>query len=126
MNYKELTAAETVVMKCIWDADHEPGLSEIVNAANTVYGKEWKPQTVSTFVERLRAKDYLKMKRAGRVVTYEVLVTEDEYRTAQARKFVSFWNGGSIRQFLTAFYKDKPATEQELKELRGMIDELGK
>lgn len=49
MNAKQLTAAETIVMKCIWDADHEMSLAEIVKNANEGYGKEWKPQTVSTF-----------------------------------------------------------------------------
>ena len=28
MNAKQLTAAETIVMKCIWDADHEMSLAE--------------------------------------------------------------------------------------------------
>ena len=46
MNAKQLTAAETIVMKCIWDADHEMSLAEIVKNANEGYGKEWKPQTV--------------------------------------------------------------------------------
>ena len=44
MNAKQLTAAETIVMKCIWDADHEMSLAEIVKNANEGYGKEWKPQ----------------------------------------------------------------------------------
>lgn len=46
MNAKQLTAAETIVMKCIWDANHEMSLAEIVKNANEGYGKEWKPQTV--------------------------------------------------------------------------------
>ena len=29
MNAKQLTAAETIVMKCIWGADHEMSLAEI-------------------------------------------------------------------------------------------------
>ena len=40
MNAKQLTAAETIVMKCIWDADHEMSLAEIVKNANEGYGKE--------------------------------------------------------------------------------------
>ena len=39
MNAKQLTAAETIVMKCIWDADHEMSLAEIVKNANEGYGK---------------------------------------------------------------------------------------
>ena len=38
MNAKQLTAAETIVMKCIWDADHEMSLAEIVKNANEGYG----------------------------------------------------------------------------------------
>lgn len=53
MNAKQLTAAETIVMKCIWDADHEMSLAEIVKNANEGYGKEWKPQTVSTYLAKL-------------------------------------------------------------------------
>ena len=40
MNAKQLTAAETIVMKCIWDADHEMSLAEIVKNANEEYRKE--------------------------------------------------------------------------------------
>ena len=54
MNAKQLTAAETIVMKCIWDADHEMSLAEIVKNANEGYGKEWKPQTVNITVRRSR------------------------------------------------------------------------
>lgn len=71
MNAKQLTAAETIVMKCIWDADHEMSLAEIVKNANEGYGKEWKPQTVSTYLAKLCLKNYIQMKRAGRTITYE-------------------------------------------------------
>ena len=114
MNAKQLTAAETIVMKCIWDADHEMSLAEIVKNANEGYGKEWKPQTVSTYLA----------KRAGRTITYEILITEEDYKSEQAREFVAFWNNGSLKQFITAFYKDEPASKDEIEELRNAIEEL--
>ena len=88
MNAKQLTAAETIVMKCIWDADHEMSLAEIVKNANEGYGKEWKPQTVSTYLAKLCLKNYIQMKRAGRTITYEILITEEDYKSEQAREFV--------------------------------------
>ena len=124
MNTKQLTAAETIVMKCIWDADHEMSLAEIVKNANENYGKDWKPQTVSTYLAKLCQKDYIRMKRAGRMITYEILISEEDYKSEQAREFVSFWNGGSIKQFLTAFYKDEPATKEDISELKKIIDEM--
>ena len=108
MNAKQLTAAETIVMKCIWDADHEMSLAEIVKNANEGYGKEWKPQTVSTYLAKLCIKNYIQMKRVGRTITYEVLITQD----------------GSLKQFITAFYKDEPASKDEIEELRNAIEEL--
>lgn len=124
MNTKQLTAAETIVMKCIWDADHEMSLAEIVKNANENYGKDWKPQTVSTYLAKLCQKDYIRMKRTGRMITYEILISEEDYKSEQAREFVSFWNGGSIKQFLTAFYKDEPATKEDISELKKIIDEM--
>lgn len=124
MKKLELTAAETIVMKCIWDADHEMSLAEILENANTRFGKEWKSQTVSTFLAKLVHKQFIKMKRSGRTITYEILVTQKEYKTAQAREFVLFWNKGSIGQFLAAFYHEQPATKEEIEELRRAINEL--
>ena len=97
MNAKQLTAAETIVMKCIWDADHEMSLAEIVKNANEGY---------------------------GRTITYEILITEEDYKSEQAREFVAFWNNGSLKQFITAFYKDEPASKAEIEELRKAIEEL--
>ena len=116
MNAKQLTAAETIVMKCIWDADHEMSLAEIVKNANEGYGKEWKPQTVSTYLAKLCLKNYIQMKRAGRTITYEILIMEEDYKSEQAREFVAFWNNGSLKQFITAFYKDEPASKDEIEE----------
>ena len=57
MNAKQLTAAETIVMKCIWDADHEMSLAEIVKNANEGYGKQWKhrryPHTLQNSVSKI-------------------------------------------------------------------------
>ena len=46
-----LTTAEMLVMRAIWLADHDMVLSEVVKACNAVYEKNWKPQTVSTYLQ---------------------------------------------------------------------------
>lgn len=124
MKKNELTAAETIVMKSIWDAETELPLSGIMAYIEEHFRKDWKSQTVSTFLSKLVQKEFIRMKREGRKITYEVLVTEEEYKAAQSEKFVSFWNGGSVSEFLTAFYKDKKITKEEIEELRRVIDEL--
>ena len=124
MTKDEMTPSETLIMKCIWDAGREMSLSEILAQVNQTYDKDWKSQTVSTFLAKLVQKGFVRMKREGRRISYEVLVSEGEYSSHQADQFVSFWNRGSIGQFLTAFYRDKKATKEEIEELRRIIDEM--
>ena len=124
MTKDDMTPSETLIMKCIWDSGQELSLSEIVELVNGTYGKEWKSQTVSTFLAKLVQKQFVRMKREGRRITYEILVEEEEYRARQADQFVSFWNKGSVGQFLTAFFHEKKATKEEIEELRKVIDEL--
>lgn len=121
---RDLTSAETIVMKTIWDADHEMSLSEIVKRANETYDKGWKPQTVSTYLTKLVQKEFVRMHREGRFFFYEILVAEEDYRSEQARKFIKFWDEGSVKHFLTAFYKGKTVTQAEKEELKKVIDEL--
>ena len=45
-----LTTAEMLVMRAIWLADHDLVLNEVVRDCNAAYGKDWKPQTVSTYL----------------------------------------------------------------------------
>ena len=124
MTREELTPSETLIMKCIWDAGQELSLSEILARVNAAYDKDWKSQTVSTFLAKLVQKDFVRMKREGRRISYEILESEEEYSARQATRFVEFWNDGSIGQFLTAFYRDRKATKEEIEEIRRIIDEL--
>ena len=52
-NMEELTTAESMVMKTIWDHPHEMALQEIMKLTNETYGKDWKSQTVSTYIAKL-------------------------------------------------------------------------
>ena len=126
MKYVGLTSAEKLVMKTIWDGDHEMALSEITRSVNDTYKKGWKPQTVSTFISKLVQKKYVKMKREGRRIVYEILIPLEDYRAEQAEYFVDFWNQGSVADFLTAFFRKRKVTEADLEELRNRIDELDK
>ena len=99
---EKLTDCEQLVMKTVWDADEELSLMEIMQKVNDKYHKEWKPQTVSTFLARLVRKGYVQHYRQGRVFLYQILVPIEEYRTQLAREFDEFWfydsAGGDIWQ----------------------------
>lgn len=89
MMIKKLTEAEEVVMKAVWDCKKEPVLSEVA-ARLKKYEKDWKPQTVSTFMAKLVQKQYLQMKRNGKIYTYKVLVKEEDYNKTQLKHLYTF------------------------------------
>ena len=59
MRAKPLTESEKITMKCVWDIGDGARLSRIMTLANDKYGKEWKPQTVSTFLGKLVRKGFV-------------------------------------------------------------------
>ncbi len=93
--FEKLTECEQQVMKVIWDSGAELSLMEIVRSVNDKYHKDWKPQTVSTFLARLVRKGYLRYYRQGRLFFYQVLIPFEECRQQVTKEFVNFWYSGS-------------------------------
>lgn len=114
MKVEKLTESEEVVMKAIWDCKKEPVLSDVVDRVNGFYGKDWKPQTVSTFLSKLVRKDYLKLIRNGKIYTYKVLVPESVYRRKLYRQHISFWNNNDIVNFIAEMLDNKDLTLEDI------------
>lgn len=94
----QLTESEEIVMKCIWDIGDDMCLSQIMEFTKE-YGKDWKSQTVSTFLSKLVLKGFIDPYRKGRYFHYKVLVTEKEYKSAKLSRYIAFWNKDDIESF---------------------------
>lgn len=75
-----LTDSEELVMKSVWDTRKEPVLSEVVDRVNSAYGKDWRPQTVSTFLAKLVGKSFL---------SFSVMVKSIHIRFWYQKKIIS-------------------------------------
>lgn len=117
MNIQNLTESEEIVMKAVWDCRKEPVLSDIVLQANGIYGKDWAPQTVSTFLAKLVRKKYLKLQRDGKIYTYKVLVSKKEYKQKLYKQHISFWNNNDIVDFCLEMARNGDLTKEQLSEL---------
>lgn len=124
MRAREITECEKVVMKCVWDSSQDLSMQEITDMVNTQYGKNWKTQTVSTFLARLVKKDYLKMYRKGRCFFYQPLVDREEYKDDVLKDYVQFWNGGSMSAFVCGLFGKDMLTQADREELKKKINEL--
>lgn len=89
----KMTNAEMLVMGIIWDnPERNMVLSEIVAAVNERWDKNWKPQTVSTYLTHLVRKEYLAMHRNGKVYTYEILKEKDETMVEEMLKLCNWYD----------------------------------
>jgi BlaI family penicillinase repressor len=118
MKLNSLTESESIAMKCVWDlGDEHTRLAQIMSRANDYYKKNWKPQTVSTFLGKLVRKGYLSQYRDGRYFYYRILISKHEYCTQQLRGIMDFWDDGNIDLFCDELFDKKTFTLSDRKTL---------
>lgn len=118
-----LTTAEMLVMRSIWLADHDLVLSEVVRDCNEAYHKDWKPQTVSTYLSHLVQKNFLRMDRNGKIYSYHPLVSWNEYMQYDVSNFVEFW-GLTPAEMMKNYLSIRGSSKEEREELRSYVNEL--
>ena len=119
-----LSDSELYVMKTIWRSEESLSLQDIAERVNRIYGKNWKPQTVSVFLGRIVKKNLLTSKRQGRQFYYYPTITEEEYCKKEAVKCVDSLGDGRADVFFAALSRARDLTEEERKKIRGILDEL--
>ena len=118
---EKLTTCEELVMKIIWDASEELSLMEIMQRANKKYHKEWKSQTVSTFLARLVRKGYLRHYRQGRVFFYQILVPLEDYKSRMTQEFINFWHRGCADNMLMSLLMTRSLKQGEIEQIRVLL-----
>ncbi|MBS6398226.1 MAG: BlaI/MecI/CopY family transcriptional regulator [Clostridiales bacterium] len=124
MILNELTHSELMVMKSVWDMGDEVSLSEIVEHVNAQFEKDWKPQTVSTFLTKLVKKNYLQLERKGKSWVYRILISAEQYQEYEMTGFFRFWGRGSVGRTLTALLREEEIEKDEIAKLRSLLDEM--
>lgn len=123
-NKTNLTECEQLVMKVIWNSEAELTLPDIVRKVNSTYQKEWKPQTVSTFLARLVKKGFLNSYRAGRTFYYQSLISEKTYGNRMIENCVEFWSNNNAGDLLCALNEERKLRSDEVEKIKSLIDEL--
>ena len=82
---------------------------------------EWKRTTTYTVLKKLCEKGIFKTENS--LVTS--LISKNEFLAIQSKQFVDETFSGSLPAFIAAFSSHKKLTEEELSEIRRMIDSFG-
>lgn len=109
--------SEIKVMELLWA--REPVSAKVLSevAAETL---GWNKNTTYTVIKKLESKGYLRRTEPGYICTS--LVSKDEVRRSEARGLLDKLFNGSKKALFSALLDDE-LTEEELEELRRMIEE---
>ncbi|MHB8062437.1 MAG: BlaI/MecI/CopY family transcriptional regulator [Ruminiclostridium sp.] len=118
-NFQKMSETEMEVMQVIWECGRPITTSELLGIFAQHKGKEWKGQTIATFLTRLIEKGVLMIsERNGRVNTYAPRISPEEYRSQEAKSLLETLYEGSVKNFLATLYDGKELTKDEMAELR--------
>lgn len=112
------SVAEREVLEKLWDQEGGVKQSQLL-AAFEADGKEWKRQTLNTFLARLEEKGLIT--REKRIV--KPRYTREEYYNKQMKKAIDEMYGGRLSNFVAAFVKQNTLKESEAEELIRILEE---
>lgn len=115
MNNMKLGAVESRFADIIWSNEPlRPG--ELVKLAEEKLN--WKRTTTNTILKRLCDKGIFQ--NQDRIITSRI--SREEFYALQSEKFVNETFEGSLPAFLTAFGSRKKLSEEEIEELKNVIE----
>lgn len=79
--------------------------------------------TIATLLKRIRDKGYIDYKTEGKSRQYFPLVKKTDYFSGEFNVLLRNFFGDSASQFASFFTKSSNLTQEELKELRSIVDQ---
>lgn len=82
----------------------------------------WSPKTIHTLINRLVDKDIIAVKKQKPFYLYSPKISEEECRSIETKSFLKKVYNGSIHLLISNFIEDEKLSEEEIKELKRILD----
>lgn len=115
-----ISEAELEIMKILWKKGGAVNTQTINREAAH---RNWKRTTISTLLSRLAEKGAVRAEKQGSTYFYTPLISAGEYRRSQTKRLIRNLYDGSAFDFAVSFFKDAVLSEEDIRELRSIIDE---
>lgn len=116
----KISDSEWEIMKVLWRKSPLTS-SEIIEILKEYIS--WNPKTIHTLISRLVKKDAIEVKKNTPFYLYYPKVSEEECRKTETKSFVKKVYNGSIHLLISNFIKNEKLSDEEIKELRKILDE---
>ena len=115
---EKLFDSEAKVMEIIWSRGPLSAKEISLIAADSI---GWNKNTTYTVIKKLEAKGFIRRDDPGFICT--PLVSQEEMRKKEAVSLLNKVFGGSRKALFSALLDDEELAEQEIEELRNLIDQ---
>ncbi len=116
-SFLDISETEREVMEKLWDYQEGIKQSQLL-ALFLADGKEWKRQTLNTFLSRLEDKGLVQ--REHRVA--KPVYSREEYNYIQMKTAIDQMYGGRLSNFVAAFSEKNAINESEAQELIKILE----
>ncbi len=116
--------SEWLVMEALWASDTSLTAKEVIEKIN---GKtDMSPRMVRVLLNRLWQKgvlSYVVDEHDSRVYHYSAVKSKEECQKEKSRKFVDSYFAGSRKNALAALLQDAKLSEEQFRELEGILEQ---
>ena len=109
--------SEIKIMELIWE-HREISAKELSIIANDKFG--WNKNTTYTVIKKLEAKGYIKRNDPNYICT--PLISKNQVQSSETKSLVKRLFGGSKKALFSALLEDESLTQQDIDELKELID----
>ncbi|WP_433938587.1 BlaI/MecI/CopY family transcriptional regulator [Paenibacillus lautus] len=114
---QKLSDTEMELMEVIWECTPPVTSTELL-ALFAQRGREWKAQTISTFLSRLVDKGALTATRDGRTNKYTPRISPEDYKLMEAQHVLDGLYQGSVKNLISALYDGEKLSDKDIAELK--------
>lgn len=115
----KISNSEWEVMKIIWA---HSGITSTDIIQELKDKSHWKPTTIKSLINRLLTKKAIGFNKLGNEYSYYPLVSEEEYIKEESQSFINRVFNGSIKSMLLTFVESKEISEDEIDELKRILN----
>ncbi|WP_289139362.1 penicillinase repressor BlaI [uncultured Brevibacillus sp.] len=118
-----ISEAEWEVMNVLWEKEPQTANEVIFSLQEKM---DWKPKTIRTLLDRLVKKKVVGVNQNQKLYTFFPLYTQGECQKAEAQTFLKRIYGGTMKSMLVQFIEEEELTEEDMNELRSILNEKPK
>mgnify|MGYP000041204317 CR=1 FL=1 len=120
MKDKNISQAELVIMKVLWD--ESPLSAQQIDGL--LKGQNWTTATVKSLINRLLKKGFIKFEQQGRAYQYLPVVAKADYLVVQNQTFIADLYDGKLSSMMAAFTSHEKLSAEEISEIKSIIKKM--